>query len=167
MKVDVSEDTIRRLANSTQLDDLAVNDTALIYRSMCLENGGLYVPGWTAPSDLAKSDYQQTGLMLRIQVLPGRKLRGTLVDAAQAQAIAKGRSNEPASLVGAAYNEAVISYIRGIYEGGFFGVLSCEDERRSNPLRTLNLFSLESINGFNKISDLVASVTPKNPAKRP
>jgi hypothetical protein len=43
-------------------------------------------------------------------------------------------------------------------------VMSCEDERRANPLRTLNLFSLESINGFSKVSELLASVTGKTKA---
>jgi hypothetical protein len=157
MKIDVPADTVRKLANITYLEDLSVNDTALIYQTVCVENGGLFVPSWTVPSDLAKSEYKQTGLLLRIQVLPGKKLRGTLVDGAQAQAIAKGRPNEPASLVGDTYKEAVISYVNGLYVGGFFGVLSCDDERRSNPLRTLTLFSLESINGFTKLSDLIAS----------
>jgi hypothetical protein len=161
MKVDVPADTIRRLANKTYLEDLSVNDTAHFYQPTCVENDGLFIPGWTQPYDLANSDYKQTGLMLRIQVVPGKKVKGTLVDAAQAQAIAKGHPNEPASLIGSAYNEAVISYVNGLYSGGFFGNASCEDERRSNPLRTLNLFGLESINGFKKISDLIASVTAK------
>jgi hypothetical protein len=52
-----------------------------------------------------------------------------------------------------------IDYIYGLYDGGWFGVMSCEEERRANPLRTLNLFSLESINGFSKVSELLASVT--------
>jgi hypothetical protein len=44
-----------------------------------------------------------------------------------------------------------LSYVNDIYEGGFLGQASCDAERRSNPVRTLTLFNLESINGFTKI----------------
>src|SRR5262249_2250045 len=91
MKVDLPAETARKEAKKTYPDDLAVRDTALIYRSLCVENGSLFVPGWTVPADLANSSYQQTGITLRVEVLPGKKLKGTLIDAAQAQAIAKGR----------------------------------------------------------------------------
>jgi hypothetical protein len=85
MKIDVSADVARRAANITYVDDLSVRDTALIYQSMCVENGRLFVLGWTRPLDLASNTYQEKGLLLRIEVLPGEKLKGTLVDAAQAQ----------------------------------------------------------------------------------
>jgi hypothetical protein len=165
MKVDLPAETARKAAKKTYLDDLAVRDTALIYRSLCVENGSLFVPGWTVPADLANSSYQQTGIILRVEVLPGKKLKGTLIDAAQAQAIAKGRTNEPKVLSETAFNEAVIDYVNGLYDGGWLGVTSWQDERRMNPLRTLNLLSLESINGFSKVSELFASVTGK--AKAP
>ena len=109
----------------------------------------------------ASSTYAASGLILRIEVLPGKKLKAILVDAAQAQAIAKGHSNEPKTLSTSDYNSAVIAYVHRFYEGGLFGVITCEEERRLNPLRTLNLFSLENINGFVKISELLASVTAK------
>jgi hypothetical protein len=165
MKVDLPAETARRAAKKTYVDDLAVRDTALIYQNLCVENGSLFVPGWTVPADLANSTYQQTGITLRIEVLPGKKLKGTLIDAAQAQAIAKGRTNEPKVLSEAAFNEAVIDFVNNLYSGGWWGVTSCEEERRTNPLRTLNLLSLESINGFSKVSELLASVTGK--AKAP
>ena len=161
VKIDVSAETARRAANKTYLDDLAVHDTALIYQSICIENESLFVPGWTIPADLAASDYKATGLMLRIEVLPGKKLKATLIDAAQGQGIAKGHSNEPKTLSASDYNVEVINYVNGLFAGGAFGVDTCEEERRANPLRTLNLFSIESINGFTKISELLASVTSK------
>jgi hypothetical protein len=99
---------------------------------------------------------------MRIEVLPGKKLKGTLADAAQAQEIARGHSNAPRVLTQSAYNQAVIrDFVNYLYIGGEFGVRPCEQERRENPLRTLNLFSLESVNGFTKLSDLLGSVTPK------
>src|SRR5262245_28951302 len=98
MKVDLPAEVARRAANKTYLDDLAVRDTALIYRNVCIENGSLFVPGWTVPADLANATYQASGLIPRVEVLPGKKLKGTLVDAAQAQGIAKGRTNEPKAL---------------------------------------------------------------------
>ena len=115
--------------------------------TMCVENGSLFVPGWTPPADLANSSYPASGLILRIEVLPGKKLKGTLIDAAQAQAIAKGGSNAPRTLSPSAYNAAVIAYVSDLFSGGEFGVQPCEQERLKNPMRTLNLFSLESING--------------------
>jgi hypothetical protein len=159
IKLDSSADAARRLAKETYIEDLAVNDAAHIYNYICIENGGLYVPGWTQPADLASSTYAQTGIILRIQILPGRKLKGTLVDAAQAQAVAKGKSNEPSSLDPAAYKMAVIDYVNGLYKGSPFGTHLCEEERQSNPQRTLTLYALDSINGFSKISDLLASVS--------
>jgi hypothetical protein len=162
MKIDLPLDTVRRAANKTYLDDLAVHDTALLYMPFCIDNGALFVPGWSSPADLANSQYPQSGLMLRVEVLPAKKVRGTLIDAAQAQAIAKGSPNAPSVLSTADYKKAVIAYVNTIYEGGFFGIGTCDEERRrKNPLRVLNLFSLESINGFTKLSDLLASVTTK------
>ena len=166
MKLDLSAEIARRAANKTYLDDLAVRDTAFIYRNLCIKNGSLFVPGWTVPADAANSDYPASGLILRIEVLPGKKLKGTLIDAAQARGIAKGRTSEPKALSESAYKQAVIDYVKGSYDGGWFGVMSCEEERRANPLRTLNLFSLESINGFSNISDLLASVTGKSKGRR-
>jgi hypothetical protein len=162
VKIDVPADIARRAANKTYLDDLAVHDTALFYQSLCVESGSLFVPGWTPPADLANSSFPATGLIMRVEVLPGKKLKATLIDAAQAQGIARGRSNEPKALSMSDYNAAVIDYVNRLYEGGDFGVPTCEEERRLNSLRTLNLFSLESINGFTKISELLASVTAKN-----
>jgi hypothetical protein len=161
MKIDLPADTLRKLANVTYLDDLAIHDTALIAKYLCIDNGAIFVPGWTTLADLGNAQYQASGVMLRVEVLPGKKLKGTLIDAAQAQAVAKGRPNVPGTLSTAEYNNEVITYVDGLYKGGGFGIETCEEERRQNPLRTLNLFSLESINGFTKISDLIASVTPK------
>jgi len=48
-------------------------------------------------------------------VRANRKVRGTLVDAAQAQAVAKGISNQPPSLAPSAYNEAVVSFINSLH----------------------------------------------------
>jgi hypothetical protein len=79
--------------------------------------------------------------MLWIQVLP-KKVKGTLVNAAQAQSIAKGNPKQAASVVDDAYKEAVISYLKELYEGSLFAPLTCDDERRFNPLRTLTVFSL-------------------------
>jgi hypothetical protein len=161
VRLDVPADTVRRLAKKTYIEDLAVNDTAHIFWSVCIENGALYVPGWTSPADLGSQSYAQTGVVLRITVLPGKKIRGVLVDAAQAQAVAKGKSNEPPSLNPDAYKEAVLDYVNNIYAGGTWGPFLCEDERRLNPLRTLTLYAVESINGFSKISDLLASLSKK------
>jgi hypothetical protein len=130
VKLDAPPDVVRRLAKKTYLEDLAVNDTAHIYSTVYIENGALHVPGWTEPADLGHNNYPQTGVILRITVLLGRKVRGTLVDAAQAQAFAKGNLNEPPSLTPDAYKEAVVSYVYNIYSGGIFVALLCEERTR-------------------------------------
>ena len=109
------------LSSGFALDDLAVHDSALIYQSICIENEGLFVPGWTIPADLAAESYKATGLMLRIEVLPGKKLKAILIDAAQAQGIAKGHSNEPKTLTASDYNVEVINYVNGLFAGGIRG----------------------------------------------
>jgi hypothetical protein len=58
-----------------------------------------------------------------------------------------------------------IPYLKELYEGSLFAPLTCDDERRFNPLRTLIVFSLESVNGFTKISDLIAADYSKNPVR--
>jgi hypothetical protein len=85
-----------------------------------------------------------------------------LIDAAQAQGIAKGLTKEPISLPEAEYRAEVIKFVKQLLDGGTFGIGTCDEERRVNPFRTLNLFSVESINGFTKISELLSSVANKS-----
>ena len=162
VKIDVSDEMARRAADVTYLDDLAVYDTALIYQNICIENEGLFVPGWTTPANLAAETYKAAGLIMRIEVLPGKKLKATLIDAAQAREVAKGNTKAPRSLSEPEYRVDVIKYVKQIFDGGAFGIDTCAEERRVNPLRILNLFSLESINGFTKLSELLAYVTNKS-----
>jgi hypothetical protein len=56
------------------------------------------------------------------------------------------------------YNKAVRDAINNIFTGGFFGTHMCEDELKSNPLRKTDLFAVDSLNGYNKLSDLLKSV---------
>jgi hypothetical protein len=67
------------------LEDLSINDSALFYSSFCLKNGGLLIPGWRHPADLANSTSSAIGIILKLQVLPGHRLKATYIDAAQAQ----------------------------------------------------------------------------------
>lgn len=158
VKIDISSEDARKAAGVTYLDDLAVHDTALIYQHFCIKDGGLYVPGWTAPADLASSNHASSGIILRIEILPGKKIKGEWVDAAKAQRVAQGNSGAPAVLSKEDYNKEAREAINRLFKGGVFGVNSCDDEQRQNPLRPMSLFMVESINGFSKISELLASV---------
>jgi hypothetical protein len=97
--------------------------------------------------------------MLRAEVLPGKKVRGRFVDALQAQKIAQGNVAQASDRTKEDYNKNVISVISRLFEGGAFGTQSCEEAQRQNPLRKLNLFAVESLNGYTKMSELLAAVT--------
>jgi hypothetical protein len=155
MAVDISDDDVRQTLNTTYLEDLAVNDTALIYSNFCLQDGALFVPGWTQPAALARDAYTASGVILRVEVLPGRQLRGTYVDALQAQQIAKGNVGAPSAMSPNEYNQNVRQAIARIFQGGIWGTETCDQERGQNPLRKLTLFEVVSINGFTRLSELL------------
>jgi hypothetical protein len=161
VKMDVTSEDARKAAGQVYLDDLAVHDTALIYQNFCIKDGGLYVPGWTNPADLADTSWASTGIILRIEILPAKKIKGVWVDAAKAQHVAQGNTTASSTLNKEDYNKAVRDAVNRLFVGGDFGVNSCDDEQRQNPLRPMSLFSVESINGFTRISELLASVRSK------
>ncbi len=160
--IDISSEDARKAAEKTYLDDLAVHDTALIYEGFCIKDGGLYVPGWIEPANLAADTYAQKGIILRIEILPGKKIKGVWVDAAKAQHIAQGNAAAPDVLSKEDYNKEVIKRINGLFHGGFLGYNSCDEEQKLNTLRTMTLYAVESINGFSKISELFTSVKQKS-----
>jgi hypothetical protein len=166
--IDIDSDAAKKANDIRSLNDLTVNDAALFYSgSFCVQNNMLYMPGWLQPADLAHSSYAQTGLMIRVEVLPAKKLRARFIDGAQAQEIAQGKPTAPSTMTNDEYNKAIIDTIYGWFRGGFFGTHLCEEEQRQSPLRKLNLFAVESLNGYTKISDLLASVTPLRTPKSP
>jgi hypothetical protein len=118
--IDISADAARKAAGTIYLEDLAVHDTALIYENFCVKDGSLYVPGWTIPANLAADTYTASGLILRIEIMPGRKIKGTWVDAAKAQRIAKGNTDTTDVISKENYNQAVRKAIARIFDGGFF-----------------------------------------------
>src|SRR4051794_20059439 len=89
-----------------------------------------------------------TGVLLRVEVMPGKRLRGTYIDAAQAQKKAKGELSAPPALSPEQYKKELLSAITTIFLGGVWGVQTCDEEQRQNPLRKTSLFALENLNGF-------------------
>lgn len=73
--IDISADEARKVAGIIYLEDLAVHDTALIYQNFCVKDSGLYIPGWTVPANLAADSYTASGIILRIEIIPGGMLR--------------------------------------------------------------------------------------------
>jgi hypothetical protein len=122
------------------------------------KNGGLLVPGWTRPADLANSTSSARGIILKLQVLPGHRLKATYIDAAQAQNKAKGNPSAPQVLSKEQYTQEILAIIRSIYSDGPWGTLSCDEERHQDSLRDVNLFAVESINGYETLSELLASL---------
>lgn len=157
--IDVDANTVKAAVGETTLDDLSINDSAVIYSSFCIKDQRLYVPGWTSPSSLGTNTYAATGVLFKALVLPGKKLRITLIDAAQAQNVAKGNPSAPPVLSTDDFNKEVRGHINHVFSGGSWGTLTCDDEQRQNPLKTLTLFEVESINGFNSLSELLKSVS--------
>src|SRR3954470_20191834 len=145
-------------ASVVLLEDLSINDSALFYSSFCFKNGGVLVPGWTRPADLANSTSSARGIILKLQVLPGHRLKATYVDAAQAQNKAKGNPSAPQVLSKEQYTQEILADVRSIYSEGPWGTLSCDEERHQDPLRHVNPFTIESINGYETLSELLASL---------
>ncbi|PDT50044.1 MULTISPECIES: hypothetical protein [Sinorhizobium] len=160
--IDVEAENVRAAVGETTLDDLSINDSVHIYKNYCIKDQRLYIPGWANPANLAASKYSSEGVLLKAVVLPGKKLKMTYVDAAHAQAVAKGNTSAPAVLSTDDYNKHVREDINRIFDGGLFGTVTCEEEQRQNPLRQMNLFEVESINGFNSLSELLKSVSKAN-----
>lgn len=155
--IDIDADTARKAVQDTTLDDLSINDSVMIYKNFCIKDNRLYILGWTNPANLATSTYTADGVILKAIVLPGKKLKLTYVDAAQAQSVARGNTTAPAVLSSEAYSREVRTDINRIFGGGFFGTVSCEAEQGQNPLRKLTLFDIESLNGFTSLSALLKS----------
>lgn len=156
--VDVEYERVAKAVGTTLISDLSINDTAIIYSAFCIENGQLYIPGWVQPYDLANATYAQTGILIRATVLPGRRLRAVYIDGAQAQAIAKGNPSAPAVLSKDDFANAVRIAIERLFRGGTFGVQTCEQEREESPLLEMELYTVESLNGFHSLSELLKSV---------
>lgn len=157
--MDTDSDTMKRASGVTTLDDLSINDTALVYLNFCLRDNRLYLPGWTTLADLASDKYAASGVVLKLTVLPGKRVAGTFVDAAQAQSVAKGSPNAPTVLSQKDYDKAVFDEMYRIYTGGFFwGTVTCDQTQEANPLRPLKLLEVDTINGFKSMSELLASV---------
>ncbi|MBX5152582.1 hypothetical protein HJB78_16550 [Rhizobium lentis] len=156
--IDITENVAKEAVGTTTLDDLSINDTALIYSGFCVSDGRLYIPGWTAAATLASDTFKATGVMLRVTVLPGKKLKGLYVDAAQAQQVAKGDANAAPVISKDDYNTAVRRDVGRIFVGGTFGTQACEQEQHENPLRKMTIFEVESVNGQTSLSALLKSV---------
>jgi hypothetical protein len=157
--IDIDETVMLQASGETTLDGLSVNDTALLYTRFCISDGKLYIPGWTKPADLAASTHTPSGVMLKVTVMPGKEIRAVFVDAAQAQSIAKGNASSPPVLSPQKFNEEVISDLSRIFRGGdIVGTMTCQKLQENNPLRKLQLFEVNSINGFNSLSALLKSV---------
>jgi hypothetical protein len=163
VKLDISSDQARKAAGVTNLDDLSVHDTALINENFCIKDGGLYVPGWTVPANLSDAPtWAASGIILRIEILPTRKIKGVWVDAARAQHIAQGNATVSSALSTDDYNKLVRESINIIFSGGLFGVNDCDDLQRRNSMRQMTLYTVETINGYSTISELLSSVKPKS-----
>jgi hypothetical protein len=160
VKIDVSSKDVKQALGKIYLDDLSINDTALIYPGFCVKDQSLYIKGWVEPANLSTNQNYE-GVVLRVEVMPGKTLKATYVDATQAQKVAKGNPVASSHLSKEDYNSAVLSHIDAIFSGGFFSEAThCDYVQQVNPLRPLNLFAVQSINGYTKLSDLLASLTP-------
>jgi len=164
VKLDISSDQARKAAGVTTLDDLSIHDTALIYQNFCIKDGGLYVPGWTVPANLSADSpsWTASGIILRIEILPAKTIKGVWVDAVKAQHIAQGNTTAPSVLSMDEYNKLVRQSINQLFAGGSFGVNDCAELQKKNLMRQMTLYAVETINGYSKISELLASVKPKS-----
>ncbi|ASP66414.1 hypothetical protein [Sinorhizobium meliloti] len=157
--IDIDADAVKAAVQMTTLDDLSVNDSVLVYQNFCIKDDRLFVPGWTSPSNLGTANYSADSVILRAIVLPGKKLKMTYIDSAQAQSVAKGNTNAPPVLSTEDYKKEVREDINRLFTGGLFTTVTCDEQQRQNPLRKLTVYEVESINGFNSLSELLKSVS--------
>jgi hypothetical protein len=157
MPVDITYEEVRRVSTTISLEDLSINDTGFLHGNFCIDNEMLYMPGWSVVQDLAGSQYDASGIMYQARVLPGRKVELRVVDAAQAQKVARGFISAEKTLDDKSFNERILSMIENLFRSSFFGSRACAAADRDNPLRDIVLFSVESINGHARMSDLLAS----------
>ena len=108
--------------------------------------------------ELANDQRDETGIDLRVEVLPGKHVVGTFVDGRQAQLKARGQVNAPPSLSSEGYKEAVIHQLNWIVSGGLFGTKICDLERAENFLRPYVLYPVDSLNGHETLSSLFESL---------
>jgi hypothetical protein len=163
--IDIDSDTARRAANRTQIEDLSVNDTAYVSGGFCIKDGGVYIPGWVTPTDYSTATWTASGVLTQIQIVAGKRVTARFVDARQAQLKAQGNPNAAPVLSREEFNKGVIGVINEIFGGGlFFGTMTCDDVARFNPLRKLNLYAIDSFNGYKKLSQLLTSVQSKLPS---
>lgn len=158
--LDVTYDQVKAASNSLDLGDLSVNDTAFLYNPFCFEDNKLFVPVTERPTDLAGSEYDASGIIYQVKVLPGHKLSIRIVDARQAQLIARGTVDAAPSLSQPDFNSKIVDGIEALFRDNFFSSPICAVARSKSPLIDLQLYTVESINGFNKLSDLLQSALP-------
>jgi hypothetical protein len=157
VQIDLDYNRARRATETTIISDLAVNDTAIMYKNICTADGKLYVPSWTEPSDLGSWTNKVSGIYLKVTVLPSKRLRAVFVDGAQQQEVAKGNTTARSALSKEEFNKEIREYVVSLFQGGSWGVNSCEQEQALNPNRPTDLYELESINGFHSLSELLKS----------
>jgi hypothetical protein len=161
--VDIDAETARRAANRTFLEDLAVNDNAYTYQNFCIKEDALYLPGWTTPINYTNDTYTASGIVVQVRILPGKRLAARFVDARQTQLKAQGNPTAPAILSKEEYNKSVRDEIENIFSGGFFGTPLCDDVIKANPLRKADLFAVDSLNGYKRLSELLKAVSAPAP----
>jgi hypothetical protein len=122
--------------------------------------------GWTVPINYSNDTDTASGVILHIRIQPGKRLTAEFVDARQVQLKAQGNPNAAIVLSKDEYNKAVRDKIEQIFSGGFFGTVSCEDVLKSNTLRKTELFAVENLNGYKKLSELLKAVSAATPERR-
>lgn len=156
--VDVDIEQLKNDAGELTLADMSVNDTVYFYRGLCVKDGLIYAPSSINVLDLAAVDSEATGVILRARILPARELAVTIVDAAQAQMIAKGQVSAPVVLTDLEYANAVLGAVRFLLDPAFSSS-SCDIQAMWRPLVQHTLYTVSTINEQNSLSGLLASVS--------
>jgi hypothetical protein len=159
VQVDIDQETASRAANNIEIRSLSVNDSAYVYSAYCIKDGGLYMTGWATPANYADTTWNATGIITQIKILPGRKVEAKFVDARQAQLKAQGNSKYEMEMSKEEYNRLVREKISSFFIGRFFDSSPmCDEILKANPLQKPDLYAVESLNGFKKLSELLKSV---------
>ncbi len=159
VQVDIDQETASRSANRIEIRGLSVNDIAYLYSAYCIKDGGLFVTGWSIPVNYGDSTWNASGIVTQIEVLPGRKIEAKFVDARQAQLKAQGNTKYEVEMPKEEYNKLVREKVSSFFNGGFLDSSPmCDEILKANPMQKPDLFAVDSLNGFKKLSELLKSV---------
>lgn len=145
-KVDISPEQGDALTGKIRADDLAVNDLAYFYPSqLCREGQGLFLPSSEEPRSLPN----EYSFIMKVEILPDKRIKAELLP-----------PSKPSEFNKEDINKLIQDLIEpdSIFEGSG---MYC-DYTMKFWLRDIFLMPLVSIDGHDKLTDLIKDLESRN-----